>query len=514
RQLRRGPKRLGLALAVPLAAAAALPLLRGGFLPSFREGHLVLQVSEAPGASIDEMLRVGRTLSAALLALPGIATVEQQVGRAERGEDTWGPHRSEFHVELEPDSDRREAEIADRVHELLSQTPGLHFEVMTFLGDRLSETLTGETAPVVIDVFGPELERLDEMAAEIAGTLEGIPGASEVAVKAPPGSPVLAIDLRREALAAFGFLPLDVLEAVQVAYQGEVVAQTHYADHAVDVVVILAQERRSDPGAVGSLLVRSAGGTVLPLRELADVATAAGRFSILHEGSRRRQTVTCTPRGRDLAAFVADARRAIAERVALPQGYYVEFSGTAREQAAARRELLAKCALAFAGILLLLWLAFRSVRTSALILANLPFGLVGGVLALVASRLLDPEAGGLTMGALVGFVTLFGISLRNSLLLIAHYRHLVREEGAPWNLETAVRGATDRVVPILMTALVTGLGLLPLALGAGTAGREIEGPMATVIVGGLFSSAILNLLVMPALALRFGRFGEPSGTRP
>jgi Cu/Ag efflux pump CusA len=438
--------------------------------------------------------------------VPGIATVEQQIGRAEQGEDTWGPHRSEFHLELEPGSDRREAQIADRVHELLASTPGLQFEVLTFLGDRISETLTGETAPVVVNVFGPDLETLDAVADQIARALAAIPGAADVAVKSPPGAPMLAIALRREALAAFGFQPLDVLEAVQVAYQGAVVAQAHHADHAVDVVVILAQERRSDPSAIGSLLVRSGGGTVLPLRELADVAPSAGRLSILHEGSRRRQTVTCAARGRDLGRFVRAARRAIGEHVALPAGYYVEFSGTAKEQTAARRELFAKCAVGGAGILLLLWLAFRSVRASALVLANVPFGFVGGVVALLASRLLAPAAGGLTMGALVGFVTLFGISLRNSLLLIAHYRQLVVEEGAPWNLETVVRGATDRVVPIAMTALVTGLGLLPLALGAGTAGREIEGPMATVIVGGLFGSALFNLLVLPALAYRFGRF--------
>jgi len=251
-----------------------------------------------------------------------------------------------------------------------------------------------------------------------------------------------------------------------------------------------------------------ASGTVLPLRELADLVPGDGRLEILHEGSRRRQTVTCVPRGVDLASFVAEANRAITQRVALPANYYVEFSGTAHEQAAARRELLAKCALSGAGILLLLWLAFRSVRASALVLANAPFGLVGGVLALLLARVATPGAGGLSMGALVGFVTLFGISLRNSLLLIAHYRQLVRDEGEPWNLETAVRGATDRVVPIAMTALVTGLGLLPLALGAGTAGREIEGPMAIVIVGGLFSSALFNLLVLPTLAYRYGRFDD------
>jgi CzcA family heavy metal efflux pump len=508
RRIERPRRMFAAVLVAAVASATVLPFLGGGFLPPFREGHLVLQVSEAPGTSLDEMLRAGRSISAALLAVPGIATVEQQVGRAEQGEDTWGPHRSEFHVEFDAAGNDREGELTDRVHELLAQTPGLQFEVLTFLGDRISETLTGEAAPVVVNLFGPELDTLDAKAAEIARVLASVPGASEVQVTAPPGAPILAIQLRRDALAALGFLPLDVLEAVQIAYQGEVVAQTHRADHAVDVVVILAEERRRDPTAVGSLLVRSAGGAVRPLRALADVVPTDGRFSIRHEGSRRRQTVTCVPRGRDLTSFVADARRAVAERVALPSDYYVEFSGAAQAQAAASRDLLAKCGLAGLGILLVLWLAFGSARLVALVLANVPFGLPGGVLALLLARVFAPGAASLTMGALVGFVTLFGISMRNSLLLIAHYRVLVLEEGAPWNLETAIRGATDRVVPILMTALVTGLGLLPLALGAGTAGREIEGPMATVIVGGLVSSTALNLLVLPALAHRFGRFGE------
>jgi len=508
RRIERPQGMFALVLVVAAASAAVLPFLGGGFLPRFREGHLVLQVSEAPGTSLDEMLRTGRSISAALLAVPGIATVSQQVGRAEMGEDTFGPHRSEFHVELDARGNRREADLTDRVRELLAEIPGLQFEVLTFLGDRISETLTGETAPVVLNLFGPELDTLDAKAAEIARVLASVPGASGVQVKAPPGAPVLAIRLRRDALAAYGFLPVDVLEAIQTAYQGEVVAQSHHADHAVDVVVILADEQRRDPAAVGSLLVRSPEGAVRPLRALADVVPTEGRLSIRHEGSRRRQTVTCVPRGRDLASFVADARRAVAERVALPADYYVEFGGTAQAQAAARRDLLAKCGLAGLGIVLVLWLAFGRAREVALVLANVPFGLPGGVLALLLARGFASGEAGLSMGALVGFVTLFGISMRNSLLLIAHYRFLVREEGAPWNLDTAIRGAADRVVPILMTALVTGLGLLPLALGAGAAGREIEGPMATVIVGGLVSSTALNLIALPALAHRFGRFGE------
>jgi len=307
---------------------------------------------------------------------------------------------------------------------------------------------------------------------------------------------------------------VDVLEAVHTAYQGEVVAQVHRPDHAEDVVVTLHASERRAPDALGRLLVRSASGTLLPLSELADLTSGEGRLMILHEGGRRRQTITCVPRGRDVASFVADAERTLRARVALPPGTYLEFGGTAQAQAAARRELLLECGMAGLGILLLLGLAFRDTRTVSLVLANVPFGLVGGVLAVSAISWLGSGSEGLTMGSLVGFVTLFGITMRNSIMLISHYQHMVDEEGATWGLEVAVQGATDRVAPILMTALVTGLGLLPLALGTGSAGREIEGPMAIVILGGLASSTTLNLLVLPLLALRYGRFTRYSEETP
>jgi Cu/Ag efflux pump CusA len=324
---------------------------------------------------------------------------------------------------------------------------------------------------------------------------------------------MLSIALREDALAEFGFQPVAVLQAVQTAYQGQLVAQVRRENRVEDVVVVLAEDRRHDPAAVGALLVRSDSGTVLPLNELADIRLESGRLSILHDGGRRRQGVTAVPRGRDVVSFVADAERALRERLVMPPGSYIEFGGTAEAQAGAQRELLYECGLALFGVLIVLWTAFQSARMLLLVLANIPFGLVGGVAAVVLIKRVSPEAGGLTLGSLVGFVTLLGITMRNSIMLISHCRHLVDVEGAEWNEETAVRAATDRVVPITMTALVTGLALVPLALGSGSAGREIEGPMAIVILGGLMSSTSLNLLVLPSLALRFGRFGEGEASR-
>ena len=244
----------------------------------------------------------------------------------------------------------------------------------------------------------------------------------------------------------------------------------------------------------------------MPLRELAEIYPTSGRFSILHEGARRRQTVTCSTSGRDVSSFVEEAKKQIAVKINFPAGTYAVLSGAAQAKEKAQRELLLHSAIAAVGILLLLTIVFHSGRNLLLLLVNVPFALVGGVLAVGLSNVLSPGEGGLTIGSLVGFVTLFGITMRNSIMMISHFEHLVNEEGMTWGLEAAMRGASERVMPILMTATVTALGLLPLALGSGEAGREIEGPMAIVILGGLLTSTLLNLLVLPTLALRFGKF--------
>ncbi len=508
----RWPRLIIVAAAVLcVLAATRLPFFGGDFLPSFREGHYVLQVFALPGTSLPEMLRIGTRICEELLKNPRIATVEQQVGRAELGEDPWGPHRSEFHVELKSTSAEDNIKAEEEIRAALKRFPGLQSEVVTFLGDRIGETLTGETAPIVVNIFGDDLDLLDAKAQEVARVLSGIPGNADVKVRSMPGAPRLVIRLRPERLMQFGFHPLEVLDALQVAYQGSVVAQIHRGNQSIDVAVVLGPADRQDPEAVGALLLASSQGTRLPLRELADVYPATGRSSVLHEGARRRQTVTCGTEGRDVSSFVAQARQQVAAQVNFPPGTYAVFSGAAQAKEKAQRELLLHSGIAAVGILLLLSLAFRTWRNLLLVLANVPFALVGGILAVWVSGQLLPEQSSLTIGSLVGFVTLFGITTRNSIMMISHFEHLVTFEGMRWGPETVLRGASERLMPILMTATVTALGLLPLALGTGEAGREIEGPMAIVILGGLVTSTALNLLVLPTLALRYGRF-EPAPT--
>jgi Cu/Ag efflux pump CusA len=330
-----------------------------------------------------------------------------------------------------------------------------------------------------------------------------------VQVKSPPGAPRIAIRLRSEKLTAFGFRPVEVLEGIQTAYQGTVVAQTHRGNQVADVAVILEATTRQDPEAIGSLLLRSTSGSRISLSELADIYPTSGRHSILHEGARRRQTVTCATEGRDVTSFVDEAKKQVAAKVNFPSGVYAAFSGAAEAKKKAQQELLLHSSIAGVGILLLLSIVFHNWQNLLLVLANVPFALVGGVLAVWLTKVFGPAGeGGLTIGSLVGFVTLFGITTRNSIMMISHFEHLVNEEGMTWGLDAAMRGASERLMPIIMTATVTALGLLPLALGSGEAGREIEGPMAIVILGGLVTSTVLNLLVLPALALRYGRFAK------
>jgi Cu/Ag efflux pump CusA len=292
------------------------------------------------------------------------------------------------------------------------------------------------------------------------------------------------------------------MEAIRTAYQGAQVAQVYDANAVVDVAVILADQARRSPGQIGELPLKAGDGVILPLGRVADIRQADGRYLILHDGAQRLQTVTAQVAGRPVGQFVDEAKKRIASELRLPRGYGIVFAGEAEAQASAQRDLLMSFGVAAVVICLLVYLALGDGRALVLVMSNLPFALVGGALTVFAT------GGVLTLGSMVGFVTLFGITLRNSIMLISHYQHLVHREGHPWNSETATLGASERLAPILMTALVTGLGLLPLAIQTGEPGNEIEGPMAVVILGGLFTSTLLNLLVLPALALRFGRFAR------
>ena len=493
---------VGLVLATGIGM---LPFLSGEFVPALKEGHYIIHMTAVPGTSQQESLRIGKHVAEELLAIDGVQSVVQWVGRAERGADTFGVHYSEFEVEIGALPGREQTRILNEIRTALTGDgdgfPGVSFAVNTFLTERIEETITGYAAGVAVNLFGPSLDALDRDAQAVARVLASVPGARDVQLQAPPGTPQLTVRLRPERLAAWGLTSAAALETIQSAYQGTTAGRIFRENQVVDAVVVLPPELRRSIMQVRDLTLRNPEGRMLRLGDVADVELTNGRYKILHYGGKRLQTVTGNVAGRDLADFEREAKRRVADEVKLAPGNFVQFGGTAEAQARARRDLIAHSLLAGVGIFVLLYVAFSNLRNLAITFMNLPFALFGGVIAVLAT------GGWLSLGSLVGFVTLFGITLRNSIMLVSHYQYLVQHERATWSPETALRGAQERLPSILMTALVTALGLLPLALGSGQPGREIEGPMATIIVGGLVTSTVLNLVILPTILLHYGRFG-------
>lgn len=504
-RVERAPRLVIGSIAVLIAAGLlATFFLSTSFLPALREGKVTVHMTAVPGTSLDESVRLGDRVTAALERVPHVVSVAQRAGRAELGTDVVGTNSSEFDVNIQARTGAQVALAQSDIRKTISKFPAAIFSSNTFLTERIDETLSGFRAPVVVNVFGNKLNELDLDGQKVARALSDIPGAGQAQIQAPPGMPQLKVQLRKDALARWGFDPVAVLNAVQTALGGDIAGQIYQGNQVFDVSVIVSPHNRDSVSEIGSLPLKSPSGNYVPLAQLANISMGEGRYVVLHQQAHRVQVITCSLQCQSASSFVAEAQKRIAS-LSLSPGTFVEFAGTATAEAKSRRDLLLYSVLAGLGIILLLSIVMGNHRNLLLVLTNLFFALVGGVLIAWVT------GGKLSLGSLVGFVTLFGITVRNSILLISHFEHLVTVEGMIWNLETALRGAGERLAPILMTALVTGMGLLPLALGSGDPGREIEGPMAIIILGGLLTSTLLNLLVLPTLALRYGKFEEAEG---
>jgi len=503
------------------AAGWAVLHLGGQFLPELRENHFVVHMRGLPGTSLPQSIASGNQVTKLLREMPAVRSVAQQAGRAELGEDTWGVEYSELEVDLErlgaEDAEQVERQIKRRLGE---EFAGYNFEVLPFLSERIKETLSGSTAAIAVKVYGNDLESLDRAAQDIALVLSRIRGNANVRSEQQTGAPELVIRPRPKDDWR-GLRKAQILDAVHSAYQGAEIGQVYEGNRIIDLVVILdpnvrssldsvanlwlsvppvdakSEGRSSEPGGDRSLApaVRASGR--VQLKQVADVFLSDGRWLVSHESGLRRQMVTCNVTGRDVESFAAEAERRLKE-LSLPPGISYVVTGEHEAKLAAQRELLLMGLAAGAGIMLLLWMAFGSFQHLLLVVINLPFALVGGVAAVYLA------GGVLDVGALIGFVTLFGITVRNGIMMVSHWQHLHEVEKMLWGPELVFRGARERLAPVLMTALVTGLGLLPIAVGSGEAGREIEGPMALVILGGLATSTALNLIVLPVLYRRFG----------
>jgi CzcA family heavy metal efflux pump len=495
---------IAIVAATGIAGIVFLPLLGSRLLPDFRENYLIAHASLRAGISLTETARVGEQISKGLIAIPGVKSVAEQIGRAENGQDPDAPNKSEFEVQIDPKL-RNAAEIDAAIRDVFDDYPNQLVEIYSVLAERIGETLSGESAPFSISVIGSDLDADDRVGAQIVEVLQHLPGSGNVRLTVPPREAELHVELEPEQLAANGLQAADVLETLNAAYHGTVAAELKQADRSVPVAVRISGTG-ADPQSVGALLLRGRDGAVTRLSAVAKITTELARSLVDHEDGLRRQIVVASPTGADQVGFARAARQAVAEKVPLPSGVYLRYGGAAEAQAAAARELLLHSAAAFVLIVLLLALAFGSSRHVLLVLLALPSTLIGGVAAVAVT------GGTLTLGAMVGFVALFGMAARNTILLVSHYDHLVAEEHEAWTLATSMRGAEERLTPVLLTALLTALALLPVALQLHQPGHEIEGPMAVVILGGLVSSTLVSLLLIPPLAARWLRPASAAGT--
>ncbi len=483
-----------------VAVGIGFSTLKTEFLPELHEGHFILHMEAAPGASLQASTELGNQVTASLLKLPFIDAVVQQIGRTENGIDFWGTQSSEFNIALKPNSGMDESVAKDKILQVLDEfKDNAEFELETFLTERMQEVISGHTAEASLNVYGEDLNLLEKVSENLAAYLKTVPEIRDVQIPAKTGTPQLDITLSQSALLKWGLNPVSVLDTIHTAYQGEVVGQIYDLHHPTDLAVILDGTTRNNIDDVGSLPILTPSGDYIALNDVAKIERKAGRYLIEHESGRRVQSITFNMNKHSKHVLLKHLRAEIG-KINLPPGVYTSIVSLAEEQVNASKQLMVHSGIAMIAIVILLSLVMHHHSQIWLVLANTPLALAGGVVALFFTQ------NSLSLGAIVGFVTLIGITLRNSVLMIAHYNHVVEHEKRKWDTDTAFTASAERLLPILMTAIVTGIGLLPIALNSGQSGHEIEGPMAIVIIGGLISSTILNLLFLPILSLRFGQF--------
>lgn len=476
--------------------ALAFPFLGEEFLPHFKEYDFLMHWVEKPGTSLDAMTRITLRASRELRAVPGVRNFGAHIGRAEVADEVVGVNFTELWISLDPAVDY-EATVA-KIQTVVDGYPGLQRDLLTYLRERIKEVLTGASATVVIRIFGPDLQVLQQKAAEVGKAIAAVEGTADVKVQALTLVPQAEVTYRPERAQQVGVTPATVRDTVATMLRGTRVGEVFDQQKVFDVVVWGTPAQRRDVFALRRLPIELPGGGYAPLSAVADVAITPTPNEITREGGSRRIDVTSNIRGRDLGSVARDIEAALG-KVPFAAGYHPEVLGEYKARAESQNRLLMLGALSLLGILLVLHVDFGSTRLVALVALTIPFALIGGV----ASVFLTGAV--LSLGSLVGFVTVLGIAARNGIMLVSHYRHLEHDEAVPFGTELAIRGAEERLAPILMTALVTGLALVPIITGGDRSGHEIEHPMAVVILGGLVTSTVLNLFLLPAIYLRYGK---------
>ena len=481
------------------ASLLALPFLGRSFLPEFQEGSLVISALTVPGTSLDESDALGRRIEEILLAHPAVAETARRTGRAELDEHAQGVNAAEIDARLDLSGHDYDT-VLEELRSNLGIVPGTQITIGQPIGHRIDHMLSGTRASIAIKVFGPDLYQLRRLAAEVEAVAQQVEGTVDVATEQQADVPQVRVAMERPAMARYGVTSSHLAEAIDVAFAGEAVSQVLEGQRAFDLVVRFAPEYRGSLDAVRAARVNTPVGSQVPLGTLADVRHDLGPNAISREDVQRLIVVQSNVAGRDVTSVVDDIQAAIGVEVDLPSGYYIEYGGQFESAAEATRTIGLMSLLSLAAIFLLLFVEFGSVRQVFLVMVNLPLALVGGVLAVGLT------SGVLNVATLVGFITLFGIAVRNGILMVSHYNHLLAEGVAL--RQAVVQGSMERLSPIMMTALTAGLALLPLALSGGEPGNEIQSPMAVVVLGGILTSLALNMVVVPVLFLEYGTENE------
>ena len=472
-----------------------LPLffLGKAFLPEFDESNLIVGINSVPGTSLDMTKQTGKVLTEHLITHKEVLAIGQRAGRTAGSDDYGLSNFSEFDVRLASGSSTRH-KIIEHVREDFAKVPGIVINVGSYISHRMDHVLSGVNAPIAIKIFGSDLSVLHEKAKEIEAVFKTVRGAVDVQIEPIIPIPQISIQINREEAMRYGLTVGNLARTIEVAFQGKAVSKVMEGQKSFDLVVWFQPQFRQDIEAIKAVLIDTPSGKV-PIGTVADVKFDTTPNTIKRDNASRRVVIQSNVSGRDLGGVINEVRKKIKDQIQLPSGYYIEYGGQFEAQEKATKQLVLLSLIVIVGIYLLLVMAFKSTKAAALVLVNLPLALIGGIWAVVLS------GGTLSVGSLVGFITLFGISTRNGIMLVSHFKQML-EEGKPWD-EVIWQGSLDRLSPVLMTALCAALGVLPIAIMGG-AGRELEQPLAIVILGGMLSSTTLTLLLIPALFKLYG----------
>lgn len=484
---------LGGTVALFIVAVICFFTLGRSFLPGFNEGSFTINVSSLPGISLEESNKIGERAELLLLTIPEIQTVARKTGRAELDEHALGVNTSEIEAPFVL-KDRSRSELAADVREKLSSIVGANIEIGQPISHRIDAMLSGTKANIAIKLFGDNLSQMFAMGNEIKAAIENVPGIADLNVEQQIERPQLKITPKREMLAKYGITLPEFSEYINVALAGEVISQVYDKGKSFDLIVKVKDNYRDEIEKIRNLTMDTADGKKVPISYVANIVSAMGPNTISRENVKRKIVISANVANRDLRSVVNDIQKQIDNKITLPEGYHIEYGGQFESEQAASRTLLITSMMSIIVIFLLLYNEFRNAKESGIILLNLPLALIGGVFALM---LTTRE---ISIPAIIGFISLFGIATRNGMLLISHYNHLQREDGYSIK-ESVIRGSLDRLNPIIMTALSSALALIPLALNGDLPGNEIQSPMAKVILGGLLTSTFLNGFIIPIVYL-------------